>query len=82
MKDVELGTGRIENVLNAQTTGSSIMLDIVFPSLINAKPLTSQEPVFHVTKDIISKTEPAFLPLSKDHLMLDVVSGIGTRESA
>ena len=82
MKDVEPGTGRIENVLPAQITGSSTTPDTVFQFQTNAKLSTSQEPVFHATKDIILKMELAFLPLSKDHLMLDVVSGIGTRESA
>ena len=53
MKDAELGTGRIENVWLALTIGSSITLDSVFPSLTNARPLTSQELVFHATKDTI-----------------------------
>ena len=49
---MEFGTGKTENVLNAPITGSSITLDIVFPSLTNAKLSISQEPVFHAMKDI------------------------------
>ena len=48
---MELGTGRIENVLNAPTTGFSITLENVFPFLINAKLSIFQEPVFHAMKD-------------------------------
>ena len=50
--DVELGTGRTENVLLAQTTGSSITTECAFLSLINAKLSISQELVSHVMKDI------------------------------
>ena len=50
--DAELGTGRTENVLLAQTTGSSITTESAFLSLTNAKLSISQELVSHVMKDI------------------------------
>ena len=51
MQDAELGTGRTENVWLALTTGSSTTLEFVSPSLTNAIPSTSQEPVFPAMKD-------------------------------
>ena len=51
IKDVELGTGKIENVLLAQTTGSSTTKENVFPYLINAKHSTDQELVFLAMMD-------------------------------
>ena len=50
MKDVELGTGPTKYAWPAQITGSSTILEFVFPSLINAIPLTGQEPVFPAMK--------------------------------
>jgi hypothetical protein len=49
--DVELGTGRTEDALLAQTTGSSIMKVLVFLFLISAKPLTDQVLAFHAMRD-------------------------------
>ena len=81
-KVVELGTGRTENVLPVQTTGSSTIMEFVSLFLTNARPLIVQEPVFLATLDTTLKMELVFLPQLKLHLMLDVVSGTGTRENA
>ena len=81
MKDAEPGTGRTENAWPAQTTGSSTTKEFVCLFQINAKPLTGQEPVSHVTRDTTSRTEYVnWLPL---RLLLtpDVVSGTGTTRS-
>ena len=51
MKDAELGTGKIEDVLLAPTTGSSTTWEFASLSLISAKPSTHQELAFLVTKD-------------------------------
>ena len=81
MKDVELGIGKIENVWLALTIGSSITMDSVFPYLTNARPLTSQELVFHATKDIISRMELVNLPPLNNLVMPVAVSGTGMIEN-
>ena len=81
-KVVELGTGKTENVLPVQTTGSSTIMEFVSLFLTNARPSIVQEPVFLATLDTTLKMELVFLPQLKLHLMSDVVSGTGTRENA
>ena len=49
--DVELGIGKTENVLPAQTTGFSIISEFVFLSLIIVKLSIDQELVSHAMKD-------------------------------
>ena len=79
--DVELGIGRTENALPAQTTGFSIIMESVYQYLINAKPSTDQELVFHATKDIISRMELVNLPPLNNLVMLVAVSGTGMTEN-
>ena len=49
--DVELGIGKIENALPAQTIGYSIISEFVFLSLIIVKLSIDQELVSHAMKD-------------------------------
>ena len=80
MKDAAFGTGKTENALLAQITGSSTFKENVSPFQINARPSTHQVLVSLATRDTTLKMEPASSPLLKDQVMLDVVFGIGTRE--
>ena len=51
MLDVDCGIGIIENAFNAQTTGSSTIIEFAFLSLTNARPLMLLEPALLATKD-------------------------------
>ena len=79
---VELGIGRTENALPAQTTGFSITMEFVYQFLINVKLSTDQEPVFHATKDIILRMELVNLPPLNILVMQVAVFGTGITENA
>ena len=57
MQAVELGTGRIKNVFNAQITGFSMIKEFVFLSLTNVTLLIQEETVLLAIKDIILSRE-------------------------
>ena len=80
--DVELGIGKTENVLPAQTTGFSIIMEFVYQFPINVKLSTDQEPVFHAIKDIISRMELVNLPPLNILVMQVAVFGTGITENA
>ena len=82
IKDAEPGTGRTENALPAQITGSSTTWENVCLFPTNAIPSTGQEPVFHAMKDTTSTMEFAFLPLLRSLLMRDAEPGTGKPENA
>ena len=69
MKVAEPGTGRTENALLAQTTGSSTDSENVSLFQTNVRPSTHQEIVFLVMKDTTLKTELASSPQLKNHLI-------------
>ena len=56
-------------------------MESVYQYLINAKPSTDQELVFHATKDIISRMELVNLPPLNNLVMLVAVSGTGMTEN-